>query len=85
LIRQLWLIDLADFRDAGGRRLRCCRADFHNFQAHLTRIIHERFCCNRRSAALARETSLVNCERDKQDVRDRRDPNAEGRSSKLLF
>ena len=25
----------------------------------LTRIIHERFCCNRQSAALAREASFV--------------------------
>ena len=28
----------------------------------LTRIIHERFCCNRRSAAPAREASFVKCE-----------------------
>jgi len=46
-------------------------------------MIHERFCCNRGFAALAREVSFVNRERDKQDVRDRRDLKFEVRDSKF--
>src|SRR2546427_2151396 len=44
----------------------------------LTRIIHERFCCNRRSAALAREASFVKrislFARDLREKRDGREP-----------
>ena len=36
-------------------------------------MIHEHLCDNHRSAALACEASFVNGERDKQDVRGRRD------------
>ena len=46
-------------------------------------IIHEHFCCNRGFAALAREASLVNCERDKQGVRDRRDSKIEALGQKF--
>ena len=37
-----------------GRRLPGCRADPHPLHTHLTYIIHERFCCNHRSAATTR-------------------------------
>lgn len=43
--------------------------------AGLTRMIHERICCNRHSETLPHQASFVNGERDKQAVRDK--PNSQ--------
>jgi len=51
----------------------CCFTPSRLAILALTRIFDEQFCCNSGFAALAREVSFVNCERDKQDVRNRRD------------